>query len=296
MTTNPPTSPLGFDAFFSEITESKEFKDLKNSGTDISSLADLERSLTDMQSGAEKAANMMKDFDTKFTPLSSSPTNGADTTAHPNDVISKALNEPISRRQSIVVIHMPTDDRPPEQQHSEQSQGGATKTLPALGSSLPSLLDVRTASFGESGIRVASAKGATASTPPPRFWKVNRDEVTVDGPFSSHFLPRPASRSPMLPPARVVTPSQQLAELRRRPQPYTAPTNVPVVVPNTKDIDCAKKLFVERLVPRSLLSEPVGGIPDSKRAKSLRVITQNRLLRSLVAEKWDSLHQPSGTL
>jgi hypothetical protein len=65
-TPTPPTSPLGFDAFFSEITQSKEFKDLKNSGTDISSLADLERSITDMQSGVDKAANMMKDFDTRF--------------------------------------------------------------------------------------------------------------------------------------------------------------------------------------------------------------------------------------
>ncbi len=70
MSTSSKT-PLGFDAFFSEITGSKEFKDLKNSGTDISSLADLERSLTDMQSGVEKAANMMKEFDTKFTPTPS---------------------------------------------------------------------------------------------------------------------------------------------------------------------------------------------------------------------------------
>ncbi len=81
MTTPNPTSPLGFDAFFSEITESKEFKDLKNSGTDISSLSDLERSLTDMQSGVEKAANMMKDYDTKFTPLPSSPSKDSGTVA-----------------------------------------------------------------------------------------------------------------------------------------------------------------------------------------------------------------------
>ena len=63
----PPISPIGFDAFFSEITQSKEFKDLKNSGKDISSLSDLEQSLTDMQSGVERAANMIKDFDTKFS-------------------------------------------------------------------------------------------------------------------------------------------------------------------------------------------------------------------------------------
>ncbi len=81
MTTTPPTSPIGFDAFFSEITESKEFKDLKNSGTDISSLADLERSLTDMQSGVDKAANMMRDFDAKFTPLPSSPSKDSGTVA-----------------------------------------------------------------------------------------------------------------------------------------------------------------------------------------------------------------------
>ncbi len=66
--TTPPTPPLGFDVFFSEVTNSREFQDLKSSGKDISSLADLERSLTDMQSGVEKAANMMKDFDTKFAP------------------------------------------------------------------------------------------------------------------------------------------------------------------------------------------------------------------------------------
>ena len=75
------STPLGFDAFFSEITNSKEFKDLKNSGTDMSSLPDLERSLTDIQSGAEKAANMMKDFDTKFTPLPSSPSKDSVTVA-----------------------------------------------------------------------------------------------------------------------------------------------------------------------------------------------------------------------
>ncbi len=61
-----PKSSLGFDAFFSEITNSKEFQDLKKSGNDISNLSDLESSLIDMQSGVEKAANMMKDFDTKF--------------------------------------------------------------------------------------------------------------------------------------------------------------------------------------------------------------------------------------
>ena len=77
----PPTSPIGFDAFFSEITQSKEFKDLKNSGTDISSLADLERSLTDMQSGVDKAANMMRDFDAKFTPPPASPSKDNGTVA-----------------------------------------------------------------------------------------------------------------------------------------------------------------------------------------------------------------------
>ena len=80
MSTSSKT-PLGFDAFFSEITGSKEFKDLKNSGTDISSLADLERSLTDMQSGVDKASNMMKDFDAKFTPLPSLPNKDSGTVA-----------------------------------------------------------------------------------------------------------------------------------------------------------------------------------------------------------------------
>ncbi len=80
-TPTPPTSPFGFDSFFSEITESKEFKDLKNSGKDISSLADLEKSLTDMRSGAMKAANMMKNFDTKFTPPPASPSKDSGTLA-----------------------------------------------------------------------------------------------------------------------------------------------------------------------------------------------------------------------
>jgi SpoVK/Ycf46/Vps4 family AAA+-type ATPase len=78
----PPISPIGFDAFFSEITNSREFQDLKNSGKDISSLSDLERSLTDMQSGVEKAANMMWDFDAKFTtPPPASPSKDSGTVA-----------------------------------------------------------------------------------------------------------------------------------------------------------------------------------------------------------------------
>ncbi|MBC7498676.1 AAA family ATPase [Candidatus Gracilibacteria bacterium] len=80
-TPTPPSSPIGFDAFFSEITQSKEFQDLKNSGNDISSLSDLEKSLTDMQSGVEKAANMMKEYDTKFTPLPSSSSKDSGTVA-----------------------------------------------------------------------------------------------------------------------------------------------------------------------------------------------------------------------
>lgn len=80
-TPTPSTSPIGFDAFFSEITNSREFQDLKNSGKDISSLSDLEKSLTDMQSGVEKAANMMWDFDAKFTPPTSSPSKESGTVA-----------------------------------------------------------------------------------------------------------------------------------------------------------------------------------------------------------------------
>jgi hypothetical protein len=66
--TTPSTPPLGFDAFFAGITGSREFQDLKSSGKDISNLADLEKSLIEMQSEAQKASNMMKDFDTKFAP------------------------------------------------------------------------------------------------------------------------------------------------------------------------------------------------------------------------------------
>ena len=75
------STPIGFDAFFSEITQSKEFQDLKNSGNDISSLSDLEKSLTDMQSGVDKAANMMRDFDAKFTPPPASPSKDNGTVA-----------------------------------------------------------------------------------------------------------------------------------------------------------------------------------------------------------------------
>jgi hypothetical protein len=80
-TPTPPTSPIGFDAFFEGITGSREFQDLKNSGKDISSLSDLERSLTDMQSGVERAANMMRDFDAKFTPPPASPSKESSTVA-----------------------------------------------------------------------------------------------------------------------------------------------------------------------------------------------------------------------
>jgi SpoVK/Ycf46/Vps4 family AAA+-type ATPase len=79
--TTPQASPLGFDAFFSEITNSREFQDLKKSGTDISSLSDLEQSLTDMQSEAMKAANMMRDFDAKFIPPPTSPSKDSGTVA-----------------------------------------------------------------------------------------------------------------------------------------------------------------------------------------------------------------------
>jgi hypothetical protein len=79
--TTPQASPLGFDAFFSEITNSREFQDLKKSGTDISSLSDLEQSLTDMQSEALKAANMMRDFDVKFIPPPTSPSKDSGTVA-----------------------------------------------------------------------------------------------------------------------------------------------------------------------------------------------------------------------
>ncbi len=78
---NLPIPRIGFDAFFSEITNSREFQDLKKSGADISSLTDLERSLTDMQSGVEDAANMMRDLDTKFSPPPASPSKDSGTIA-----------------------------------------------------------------------------------------------------------------------------------------------------------------------------------------------------------------------
>ena len=58
----------GFDAFFDAITTSPEFRDTMNKDWKWDSLDLLEKSLTDMQSWAEKAADMMKRLDEKFTP------------------------------------------------------------------------------------------------------------------------------------------------------------------------------------------------------------------------------------
>ncbi len=58
----------GFDAFFDAITTSPEFREAMNKDWKWDSIDLLEQSLTDMQAWAEKAADMMKRLDEKFTP------------------------------------------------------------------------------------------------------------------------------------------------------------------------------------------------------------------------------------
>lgn len=60
-------SPSSFDEFFKSITSAPEYQALKNSGTNISDLLSLEKSLRDMQSDVAKANDLMKDIDTKFS-------------------------------------------------------------------------------------------------------------------------------------------------------------------------------------------------------------------------------------
>lgn len=60
----------GFDAFFEAITSAPEFRNAVNKDWKWDSLEVLEKSLLEMQSGVEKAADIMKGFDEKFnTPL-----------------------------------------------------------------------------------------------------------------------------------------------------------------------------------------------------------------------------------
>ncbi len=61
-----PQKDTGFDAFFQAVTTSPEFKSAVTKDWKWDSMDALEKSLLDMQSGVEKAANIMKDLDTKF--------------------------------------------------------------------------------------------------------------------------------------------------------------------------------------------------------------------------------------
>jgi SpoVK/Ycf46/Vps4 family AAA+-type ATPase len=56
----------GFDAFFQAITTSPEFKSAVTKDWKWDSMDALEKSLLDMQSGVEKASNMMNELNTKF--------------------------------------------------------------------------------------------------------------------------------------------------------------------------------------------------------------------------------------
>lgn len=56
----------GFDAFFQAVTTSPEFKSAINKDWKWDSMEALEKSLLDMQSGVEKASNMMNELNTKF--------------------------------------------------------------------------------------------------------------------------------------------------------------------------------------------------------------------------------------
>ena len=56
----------GFDAFFQAVTTSPEFKSAINKDWKWDSMEALEKSLLDMQSGVEKASNIMNELNTKF--------------------------------------------------------------------------------------------------------------------------------------------------------------------------------------------------------------------------------------
>ncbi len=64
--TTPSQSPLGFDTFFQAVTTSPEFRSAVTKDWKWDSIDFLESSLIEMQSGAEKAANMMNELHTKF--------------------------------------------------------------------------------------------------------------------------------------------------------------------------------------------------------------------------------------
>ena len=65
-TPTPLQSPIGFDAFFQAVTTSPEFKSAVTKDWKWDSVDLLEKSLLEMQTGVEKASNMMNTFNEKF--------------------------------------------------------------------------------------------------------------------------------------------------------------------------------------------------------------------------------------
>jgi AAA+ superfamily predicted ATPase len=63
----PSTDPTWFDAFFQSITSSPEFRAFDGANKSITDMASLEKSLSSMQADVEKASNLMKNFDEKFS-------------------------------------------------------------------------------------------------------------------------------------------------------------------------------------------------------------------------------------
>jgi SpoVK/Ycf46/Vps4 family AAA+-type ATPase len=61
-----PQKDTGFDSFFQAVTTSPEFKSAVTKDWKWDSMEALEKSLLDMQSGVEKASNMMNELNTKF--------------------------------------------------------------------------------------------------------------------------------------------------------------------------------------------------------------------------------------
>lgn len=90
------TQQPGFDAFFDAITSSPEFKTAMTKDWKWDSMEALEKSLLDMQSWVEKAADIMKGFDEKFsvppTPLGEGTRGwGVPKTGNPKDEEIPAL-------------------------------------------------------------------------------------------------------------------------------------------------------------------------------------------------------------
>ncbi len=61
-----PTPPSGFDAFFSAITSSPEFRSSVTKDWKDTDMNALDTSMREMGDSVAKAADMMKSFDEKF--------------------------------------------------------------------------------------------------------------------------------------------------------------------------------------------------------------------------------------